>query len=213
MIDPKLATDNAAQVCRRCKGTGVRWTLGGRRRCTCTPAPAKTRGPRTATHEGECGVCERRFSIGRVDERLALHGFRRPGGGWLLGECPGQNRLPVERSTETLVLLETLARKHAEAEEETLAFLRSEEVKELHFEIRHRDSYNLPRTATHAGRFESVIVRKGDGADYTRGIPAFDDLLSGKIKKAETDARNARDMEKRAQTRIAAWAPSALRLL
>src|SRR5688572_13524603 len=98
-------------ICRLCKGTGMRRTLGGMRRCRCTPAPPKRdRGPRAATHEGECGFCEGRLSVGRVDGLLALHGFQRPGTGWIVGECPGRRHPPVERSTATLELLRDFAR-------------------------------------------------------------------------------------------------------
>lgn len=202
-------------VCPRCKGTGQRRVMSrsGYRRCSCTPAPEKKRGPRAATHEGECGFCERRFSIGRSDERLALHGFQRPGTGWLIGACPGENKRPVELSTETLELLRAAAAHHAEGAETFAAHLRSGTVAELLFDLRRPGFHSLPRTATHSERFETVTVRPGDKADYIRGLPSFNDLLGQRLRNAEREGRHARELEARAVSRITTWKLAELRSL
>jgi hypothetical protein len=200
-------SNEATEHCRFCRGSGSRMTMAGPRRCKCTPAPAKVRGPGASTHEGECGVCERWFSLGLNNERLALHGFARPGYGWLVGKCPGENRLPVERSKETIEILRAIVIRRAEDAGATLAELRAPGLQELVHEHRRPGSYNLPRTASYAERFEVVTIVRGSGADYQRGLPSFDDLLARRIRETEANAKHARECVQRADDRIAAWQP------
>jgi hypothetical protein len=47
-------------------------------------------------HVGECQICEGRFKI--HDGRVVLHGYKRPGDGYIHGECFGRNEEPYERS-------------------------------------------------------------------------------------------------------------------
>lgn len=196
--------------CQRCKGTGRRRTLGGFRRCPCTPTPVKKRGPRAATHDGECGFCERRFTVSREAQRLALHGFQRPGSGWLIGDCPGHGKLPVELSTVTLEILRDYARQTAEAAENALAGYRGGLVTELLYRVRKLDAPVWGRGEEH---HEFVTIKQGDLYNSQRGIPAFDDLLALRIREAERRARLARDTETRAAKRIAEWAAREVRAL
>jgi len=199
--------NEATKQCRLCRGSGSRMTMAGLRRCKCTPAPAKVRGPNSATHEGECGVCERWFSLGLENERLALHGFARPGYGWLVGKCPGENRLPVERSKETIEILRAVAVRRAEGAAATLVELRAPGLQELMYEHRRPGSYNLPRTASYADLFEVVTIVRGSAADFQRGLPSFDDLLARRIRETEAIANHARECVQRADDRLAAWQP------
>lgn len=176
------------------------------------PTPEKKpRSERAASHEGECGVCERRFTVTRGAERLALHGFERPGHGWLLGRCPGINRLPVERSVETIEILLKLATARAESLVGSLEQLRSPALTELLYERRRAGSYNLPRSASHAQRYETLSIARGAPADYQRGLPSFDDLLARRIGEVEQQQKQAQGVVARAKARIASWQPSDLR--
>lgn len=200
--------------CNLCRDSGFRTRGWKHRRCACNPAPSKERGPRAATHEGECGVCERRFSVGLMSGRLALHGFRRPGHGWgLVGACPGENRQPVEISTETLDLLRSIATKRADLMAETLERLRSPELSELKFERRRADSWNLPKTAGYSQLYEIITIPRGAAGDHREGLPAFAELLDRRIHEVQRDLLHAREVAARAERRIAAWAPAELRAL
>ena len=199
--------------CHRCRDRGYLLTMfsGHQRRCRCNPAPKPPKGPRSATHQGECGVCERVFTVAKDSERLALHGFSRPGHGWIVGECPGQGRLPVERSAETLAIVRDMATNRAIYLEGRLAALRTGQVTELRYEIARDGSRRLPRSAPHSARFETVTVKLGAPADYRKGIPSFNDLLGRMISETERDVSRMRDLERRAKERISAWAPRELK--
>ena len=208
-----MTTSAPPPACQRCRGKGyINSFYAGcaPRRCRCNPAPKPHRGAKAATHRGECGVCGQTFTVGRTDEHLALHGFARPGTGWIVGECPGHGHQPVELSPETLHILRDIARNRAEVEETALAHFRSGTVEELRYEIRRP---GLPRTASHAERFEAVLVRRGDRYDSVRGVPSFEDLLERRIQAAEMTAKHARNVEQATEAKIAAWTARPLRAI
>lgn len=104
----------------------------------------------------------------------------------------------------TLELLRDFARGRAEASEALLERLRSGAIDELFFDVR--------LSAMSIGpRFETITIRRGDQADYVRGTPSFEDLMSRHIASTEAEARRARQLEARAMSRIAIWAPAELR--
>ena len=45
---------------------------------------------------GECQICEGQFKV--QDGRVVLHGYKRPGDGYIIGECFGRNEPPYELS-------------------------------------------------------------------------------------------------------------------
>jgi hypothetical protein len=49
---------------------------------------------------GECQICEGQFKV--QDGRVVLHGYKRPGHGYIVGECMGRNEAPYELSCEAI---------------------------------------------------------------------------------------------------------------
>lgn len=202
-------------VCPSCKGTGrVRaWTRT--RRCHCTPKPAKVFTARTATHTGECGVCERAFTVDPKTNVLALHGFERPGHGYIVGKCPGRGMLPVELSTATIELVRDIAKASAEDHEAAIERWseRSESVLSVFFERKKKGYHLLNRkSASYHDLFELIEIKRGDpaGFDHDDRRPSFDELLATKLKAAEFAAKVARETEARAERRLTEWAPKPL---
>lgn len=59
------------------------------------PANARTRD-----RTGTCGICFQNVKLVSGNHGLALHGFKRPGGGYTTGECPGMRFPPFELSVD-----------------------------------------------------------------------------------------------------------------
>ncbi len=56
-------------------------------------------GDQATRHEGLCGFCGKRQRV--QNEKLVLHGYKRPGHGSTEGRCPGAGLSPMEISPET----------------------------------------------------------------------------------------------------------------
>ena len=55
---------------------------------------------RTKDRTGTCGICFQNVKLAPGNHGLALHGFKRPGGGYTQGECPGMRFPPFELSVD-----------------------------------------------------------------------------------------------------------------
>jgi hypothetical protein len=189
--------------CRRCRDTGVVRRNGWPRECSCKRAP-KVPGPRAATHEGECGVCERRYTISKVGEQLALHGYARPGDGYIIGECPGRDKLPVERSVVTLEIALRYAQETIASHEFDIMRLRSGQVTEVTYRKRNWQV----RNGDAPDAYKVFTIKKGDARDIFNGIPSFDERVDTLVHQHENIVKHARMAEKRALDRIATWQPT-----
>lgn len=81
-------------------------------------APAKA----PVRDRDECQVCERVQALRADGKRLGLHGYRRPGHGWIEGRCPGVDRRPFPETDALVDLLPAVVafRKTAEREKARL---------------------------------------------------------------------------------------------
>lgn len=76
---------------------------------------------RRATTEGTCQVC---FSLQRLPKgEMALHGYRRPGGGFIEGRCPGVGYLPYEQDCSQTKRWEGIMAERVQEQEKSLAGL------------------------------------------------------------------------------------------
>ena len=69
---------------------------------------------RTRDNTGTCGVCFRNIKIVRKGEHtfMALHGYNRPGDGFIIGKCPGGDHAPYELSAEATKMVLKSAESH-----------------------------------------------------------------------------------------------------
>ncbi len=57
--------------------------------------------PIKTENTGTCQICERACKL--PNGRVSLHGYKRPGTGWITGNCRGSHELPFEQSCDALV--------------------------------------------------------------------------------------------------------------
>lgn len=55
---------------------------------------------KTTRHIGNCQVCEGDFKL--AGDRMVHHGYKRPGDGYIVGDCGGQGELPYELSCDAV---------------------------------------------------------------------------------------------------------------
>lgn len=135
---------------------------------------------RTRENTGTCAFCWGNYKLeGRV---LVLHGYRRPGVGYVMGECPGRRRPPLETSVEGAQLCHDSLERQLGELTEYLAKLNSGEVEVIEV----RGFGNKTKT-----------VKKGE--------PEFKRLLGDRIGAVEQDIKQTtRDLDLYAKI-VAAW--------
>ena len=68
---------------------------------------------------GNCQVCEGDFKA-TPDGRVALHGYRRPGGGYIVGRCPGEAQPAYERDRNMIPALIAMEDREIASRKETI---------------------------------------------------------------------------------------------
>lgn len=123
----------------------------------------------TASVQGTCPCCFGAFVVKRGV--MVLHGYKRPGHGYIIGNCPATHTYkPYEVSCEGTVAMRDLALGALKNAREYLKKLQKGEVVEFQVERERSAVENMPfgqrRRLTHSERYETVILRKGDGQKY-----------------------------------------------
>lgn len=104
------------------------------------------------TETGTCQICERTCKLPKG--RISLHGYNRPGTGWINGRCPGSNELPYELSCEALArFIATVLVARRSFVVEALARHESPELTEV---------VVSERNPTHRGQSNLVTYRRGE---------------------------------------------------
>lgn len=149
------------------------------------------------TIRDECQICAGSWAM--VDGMTSLHGYTRPGHGWLEGQCMGAKQLPFSKSCAVL-----------------------RQYRESVVNYHHRVSLSV---ATHkAGKITAIICsesvpgsfgRKQHDVIYRKGEPmpegsqyvnsTFDRVLAMKIASLESEVRHAGFEITRVDARIALW--------
>jgi len=78
---------------------------------------------------GFCPICEGDFKL--QDNRLVHHGYRRPGHGYIVGDCLSVHKAPYELSDEVCRLYKMYCTNALESNREHLARLQSGQVKQF----------------------------------------------------------------------------------
>jgi len=163
---------------------------------TSTPTETATR------YVGNCQICE-------GDQKLHAggmvhHGYRRPGDGFIHGDCPGVGHVPYEVSCDLVKEHVLDLGRFILDRQDWLRRLRGGAVAELHVE-EYRGG----------GRRELVKVVAGtaeaDEYDLSHGCTLWERALRGAVHKAESDIQLAAADVVRCERRVAAWAPQPVR--
>ena len=194
-------------------------------RCECGRwAPG--RKPAVSNEEAgrcECQVCEH-FQKTNRRGHLVLHGYERPGYGWIVGKCYGTDAAPFP-ATDRLEAWGTAVRNGIPGAEARVADLKAGNVEELTvvvqlFKLDFEGGHKIVNRSTGYTRMENArqIVRKGDAAriveqpyqDYRNRpeinkveVESYADALPKEIARAENNVAQMKYELKRIEKRIA----------
>jgi hypothetical protein len=136
---------------------------------------------------GECQICEHTQKL--QGGRLVLHGYKRPGEGHVYGDCPGTGAEPYEVSCDAIKSYQrSLIERTLPSLEARIADIDSGKVTKV----------------TRVGTW-------GGAKDYAVGDPGFERALQDNRHDVENQISNVKHEIKRAERRIAAWAPKPIR--
>jgi cell division protein FtsB len=141
---------------------------------------------------GICQICEGQFKLD-AQALMVHHGYKRPGGGYIVGDCAAVGHPAYEQSCERLKLYIVGMRAALATAQARKCALESGEVSELTVESRYRRGY-AAETRTH---------KVGD-VEWLR-------VLESAIGKQTQLVRWLTDDIKRCEARVAAWKAQPLR--
>lgn len=136
---------------------------------------------------GTCQVC---FRIQKLPNgRLSLHGYERPGDGFLYGDCIGSHELPYEESCEITKVVLKSTENHFNSLELQLSKLKNREITEFPWTYvvkspNYRDQ--IKKTImVHIGDSEKPLPDDASWMYTHYRIPSFESLLQDEIRNVE----------------------------
>lgn len=145
--------------------------------------------------DGECQICQRRHIL---DSRgnLVLHGYQRPGHGYIVGDCFGVGHPPWEVSSDALATwIEQLKARSAQDAQSAVR------VAKLTTIDVNRGSERNPRMVT---------LTKGSPGGYdTYGSFSFESEIEKRVSALKQQAKWLADDAKRETQRLKTWKPAA----
>ena len=186
-----------------------------RRRMFCTVTRKTAHAFDAATHRCPCGQWERGYKPKKEFVRpraecqicegapatetggcLGHHGYRRPGCGFIQGDCMGVGYQPYPK-TDALEIYLRLLDAHIERTNARLAVLPTLTEYKYHYTKGRGDKKEEC----------SVVIRVGDRYHYDAvqqvTLPAFDDLIQRETRQQQTELRQATEERTRVVNRIA----------
>ena len=194
---------------RFCRATGKRYCQFDKatRRCKCGRwdrgfAPKKEYvKPRC-----ECQICERTQAVD-ADGTLGNHGYKRPGWGFIQGNCTGEGYQPFPATDALEIYLKRLEA-HLEHCRNRTADLHNSEVEELTYAytVRENGKKEEKKVAVKRGAAEERLPCPGETEwKPWKGItiPAFVTLAEWEISRLKNEIENATNERRRVVARIA----------
>ena len=139
-----------------------------------------------AGRDGECQICQRRHIL---DSRgnLVLHGYQRPGHGYIVGDCFGVGYPPWEVSSDRLAeWIELLKKRSKQANED----------------------------AVKASKLTNITINRGSDRNprmvtLTKGEAGFEAEIEKRVRNLKQQAQWMADDAKRETQRLRTWKPAA----
>ena len=155
------------------------------------------------------GTCQACFLVQKLPNgKISLHGYERPGYGYIIGDCEGSYRLPYEQSCE---VTKTVLQGYLTLKKMLIDKL--EKYKSLPDIIEH-EMYVYHNSVKAVKKIE---VRKGSDISYFKDddgtfhiIPSYNDVLKQRIYETERDIKYAEDRISFLQGKIDQWKPTDL---
>ena len=144
----------------------------------------------------ECQICERTQALD-AGGCLGHHGYKRPGHGFIEGDCPGVGHAPFPATNALEAYLEALE-VYLAGLRNSLAAVEAAEKLSYMVEKRGPKREKLPPV--------EVIISKGDEYTYSRehgSLPGFDDLKRRRVAALENDIKFTEGDRTRVIARIA----------
>lgn len=132
--------------------------------------PHEKSAPRTRENTGTCGACLRNIKLVWKSDQLpvmALHGYNRPGHGYIIGKCYGGDHPPYELSPEATKIMLTYVVKQVEEARKLVAFLKTSPEK---FEY-HEQTYDK---AKDEDKWEYYLKLATASAEHALQFPEMD---------------------------------------
>ena len=135
--------------------------------------------------DGECQICQRRQIL---DSRgnLVLHGYQRPGHGYIVGDCFGVGHPPWEVSSDALATWIGLLKTRSE---------------------------QAAQDAVKASKLTTIIVNRGSDRNprmvtLTKGDPSFDGEIEKRVRNLKEQSKWLADDARRETQRLKTWKPA-----
>lgn len=148
-------------------------------------------GDTVTRHVGFCAICEGDFKL-TADDKLVHHGYKRPGIGYIVGDCMAVDYEPYERSKEVLEKYVALVKNQLDNFRKQLARLKSGKVH--YFETTHSRGYGR-----HAEQFTRSWSR------FVTPAYDFEREMESRIPCVEMDIRATEREVARIEKWIAEW--------
>lgn len=179
-----------------------------RRRRKLTEAETAERAARKLAHasvQRECQICERRQCLS-PKALLVLHGYERPGYGFIQGSCFGVGFVDYSRGTDALVLYRaSLMRMLDEAKTALQAYV---DKRVVHFTTLHFTTMLDERGyAIYVGRKAQTQPRLLDWSPFVSDREQYEQHLATKHTEAATRVAQLESEIARVERRIAAFVP------
>jgi hypothetical protein len=154
---------------------------------------------------GSCMICCAPFKLDK-DGDLVLHGYKRPGYGWIEGRCLATGMLPWEKSPDHLQAYRPIIVAHLERARAWLAKLREGKVENFHRMV---SDYSKPRNKDYSQPQMTVTVNRGDGEKWRHrdgyDCPSFASIHEYALHDAELDVTRTEAELTRVDTLLENW--------
>jgi len=150
---------------------------------------------------GHCAVCLNQQMLD-ARKRMVLHGYRRPGTGYITANCPGVKYPAWEISPEGAIHYLGMLRSHLRATQDYLAKLEAGEITSIY--VLRAPTYE-ERAARGLRTGQSTI-----GEEIGTNHPKWRQALDSKIKHSRDDISRTIKEISELEPRIAAWKPGTL---
>lgn len=164
--------------------------------CVCGKyAHGHTPPKKYAKPRAECQICERQQACDK-DGTLCHHGYKRPGWGFIAGDCMGEGHAPYP-ATDALEKYLTRTKNYIKTCKSSLK------------DLPHRETIAYTfKTFRPENKTVTLTYKRGDD-QYTHSkeyrshcLPSFDDLIERERVRLQSEIKNATSEQKRVEARI-----------
>lgn len=144
----------------------------------------------------ECQICAGSWAYEKG--LTSMHGYTRPGCGWLIGGCMGAEQLPFHLSCKVLVQYLNVVKVYREDTARVLKLWQSGKKTSIVIQRPCEGYYNMGRRDPRRVMVDVTLTKREHGLEFQRAV-------DGRIANLSSDVRHADDEIKRVEERVAFW--------